>query len=148
MSSTHSSLSYHLVFSTKNRERMIHREWRQRLFDMFGGCFRQCGGVLLESGGTDDHVHLLAGLKPTHRISDVMRDIKRATSEWAHDVLAIPHFQWQEGYGAFSVNGPRCPKLVQYIRGQEEHHRKKTFQDEYREFLNQYGIEFDERYLW
>ena len=108
---------------------------------------RTAGGVLLEAGGVEDHVHLLAGLRPIHRVSDVLRDIKRATSEWVHDVIGIKSFGWQEGYGAFTVAGQPAD-LVHYIRTQEEHHRVKTFQEDYRELLKDDAIEFDERYLW
>lgn len=148
MPSTHVSLSYHIVFSTKNREPFLTPERRVRLYDMLGGCVRTAGGVALEIGGTEDHVHLLAGLKATHRLADVIRDVKRATSSWFHEAFRVPAFAWQEGYGAFTVSPHDCQKLVRYIQRQEEHHRAHTFQEEYREFLVQHGVELDERYLW
>ena len=148
MPSTHVSLSHHIVFSTKNREPFLTPERRARLYDMLGGCVRTAGGAAIEIGGTADHVHLLAGLKATHRLADVIRDVKRATSSWFHEAFRVPTFAWQEGYGAFSVSPYDCEKLVRYIRGQEEHHRARTFQEEYRAFLIQHEVEFDERYLW
>ncbi|MFZ2490103.1 MAG: transposase [Thermoanaerobaculia bacterium] len=147
MPSTFVNLTYHIVFSTKNREPMIASTWRPRLYEFFGGCVRTSGGTCLEIGGTADHLHLLAGLKATHRMSDFLRDVKRATSSWARDTV-LPTFAWQDGYGAFSVSQGVCPKVVQYIRRQEEHHRTQTFQEEYRELLRRAGITFDERYLW
>ena len=148
MPSTHVSLTYHIVFSTKNREPLILPPWRPRLYEYLGGCIRTAGGVCLEVGGTVDHVHLMAGLKATHCVADVLRDIKRATSLWVHEAIGIARFAWQEGYGAFTVSGHDAGGLVDYIRGQEEHHRHLTFQEEYRQFLSEYGIEYDERYLW
>jgi putative transposase len=147
MPSTHTSLRYHLVFSTKYRERLIAPEWRDRLYDYVGGCLRAGGGVLVEIGGTSDHVHCLAGLRATHCVADVLRDLKRATSSWARDVLHLK-FAWQEGYAAFTVSPQDCDGLVRYIRNQEEHHRVRTFQEEYVTLLQEHGMQFDERYLW
>jgi putative transposase len=147
MPSTHVSLTYHVVFSTKNREPLIAKSWRERLYEYLGGCIRTAGGVSLEIGGTSDHIHILLGLKATHRVADLLRDVKRATSAWVRETV-VPNFAWQEGYGAFTVGGNDYSDLIRYIRGQEEHHRVRTFQEEYREFLTRYGVEFDERYLW
>ncbi|MEO8036573.1 MAG: transposase [Acidobacteriota bacterium] len=146
MPSTHVSLTYHIVFSTKQREHLIERPWRERLYEYFGGCIRTSGGVCLEIGGTANHIHILAGLRATLCVADFLRDIKRATSSWARETT-LPTFTWQEGYGAFTV-GREYPDLVRYVRGQEEHHRHRTFEDEYRELLEQSGVEYDERYLW
>jgi REP element-mobilizing transposase RayT len=148
MPSTHVSLHCHIIFSTKDRVPMINVEWRPRLHAIIGGGIRHLGGVALEVGGVDDHVHLLAGLKATHCISGVVRDVKKASSAWVHDVMGVPAFHWQEGYGAFTVSRADRPMIAGYIRSQEEHHRKKSFQDEYRALLKENGIEFDERYLW
>jgi REP element-mobilizing transposase RayT len=147
MPSTHVSLSYHLVFSTKYRQPLIAPEWRDTLYDYFGGCLRTAGGTCLEIGGRSDHVHCLAGLRATHSVADVLRDLKRATSTWVRDVLHLK-FAWQEGYAAFTVSPHDCKGLVRYIRDQEEHHRVRTFQEEYVALLQEHGIEFDERYLW
>ncbi len=148
MSSTHVSLGFHIVFSTKNREPFLMPLRRARLYERLGGCMRTAGGGALEIGGVEDHVHLLAGLKASHRLSDIVRDTKRATSTWFHETLRVPSFAWQEGYGAFTVSPYDCDDLVRYIRGQEEHHRVRTFQEEYREILAQHKVAFDERYLW
>jgi REP element-mobilizing transposase RayT len=99
-------------------------------------------------GGTSDHVHGLAGLHATHSVSDVLRDVKRATSSWIHESLGVNGFAWQEGYGAFTVSPHDCEGLIRYIRNQEEHHRVRTFQEEYEALLNEHGIEFDKRYLF
>ncbi len=113
-----------------------------------GGAMRQFGGVALEVGGVEDHVHLLAGLKATHCVSDVLRDLKKASSAWIHDIVGERRFHWQEGYGAFTVSRADRTMVGAYIRSQEEHHRMRSFQDEYLAMLVENNIEFDERYLW
>jgi len=115
---------------------------------MLGGCTRTCGGIALEIGGTYDHVHMLVGLKATHCIADFVREIKRASSMWVHDALSLPGFEWQVGYGAFSVSAYCMDSLREYIRTQEEHHRTRTYKEEYRGLIEEHGIAFDERYLW
>jgi putative transposase len=95
-----------------------------------------------------DHVHVLASLKPTHRIADVLRELKSNSSGWVHRVMGIATFEWQDGYGAYSVGSSALEGLRRYIAQQKEHHRKKTFQEEYLELLQENGVEFDEKYLW
>lgn len=148
MPSTHLSLHYHLIFSTKGRIPMIEKTCRDRLHAFLGGEVRTCGGVAQCIGGTNDHVHLLIGLRATHRLCDVLEDIKSGSSKWVHEELGKPKFAWQEGYGAFTVSASQFGNVKRYIERQEEHHRRKTFQEEYLEFLKQSGIEFDDRYLW
>jgi len=99
-------------------------------------------------GGVVDHIHLLIGLRGTHRLADVIRDIKRTSSAWVHETIVDTQFEWQDGYGAFSVSASLLQKVKQYIANQEEHHRKRTFQEEYLELLKASGVEYDERYLW
>ena len=148
MPSTPLSLHYHIVFSTKNRVGLIDPGWRERLHTYIGGAIRAAGGVAECIGGVADHVHLVVGLRATHRLSDVMRDIKAASSEWVHQEIKHPRFSWQEGYGAFTVGAPQLDGVKKYVVHQPEHHRRKSFQEEYREMLVASGVEFDERYLW
>jgi putative transposase len=148
MSSTHASLDYHVVFSTKDRRRTIDIRWRDDLHQYLGGCIRTLGGVASQVGGTDDHVHIALGLKPRHSVADVLRDIKHASSSWVHDRLGVSAFAWQEGYGAFTFSRRSLDSVARYIATQEEHHRKRSFQEEYRGMLEELGIAFDERYLW
>jgi putative transposase len=119
---TFTKLHYHIVFSTRGRLPTIHPEWRSRLHDYIGGIVRGCGGQPLIVGGVSDHVHILAGLRPTHRLSDVMREIKHESSIWVkrelHETLA-----WQKGYGAFTVSPLACERVRKYIADQEDHHR-------------------------
>jgi putative transposase len=148
MPSTHLSLHYHLTFSTKNRVPLIAPPWRSRLHAYLGGCVRTLGGIPETIGGVEDHVHLLIGLKATHRLADVLRDIKQQSSEWIHDEIHEPRFAWQEGYGAFTVRVSNVERLKKYIANQEEHHKKTPFQDEYMRLLERHGIEFKKEYLW
>ena len=147
MPSTHLSLHYHLVFSTKDRVASIATDVRPRLHAYRGGIVRQIGAVPLEIGGTADHVHAVVGLKATHSVADVLRTMKGDSSKWMHQEHLVK-FSWQEGYGAFTVSRSNVEAVRQYVRNQETHHRTRSFQEEYLEFLQKHEIEFDERYLW
>jgi REP element-mobilizing transposase RayT len=148
MPSTHLSLHFHLVFGTKNHEPIIAPEWRARLHGFLGGAIRTLDGIAVAVGGVGDHVHLLAGLRATHRLADVLREIKSVSSTWVHEEIGVKNFAWQEGYGAFTVSASRLESVRQYIENQEEHHRTRTFREEYVELLRRSGVEYDERYLW
>jgi REP element-mobilizing transposase RayT len=113
-----------------------------------GGIIKDMKAIPETIGGVDDHVHLLVGLRATHRLAEVLREIKASSSKWVHEEMAKPLFSWQEGYGAFTVSASQIAAVKHYINNQEEHHRKKTFQEEYVEFLKASGIEYDEEYLW
>jgi REP element-mobilizing transposase RayT len=148
MPSTHLSLHYHLVFSTKDRAGTISPIWRPRLHAFLGGVVNQLDGVPEKIGGVSDHVHLLIGLKATHRLADVLREIKSVSSRWVHEEIGLQPFAWQEGYGAFTVSSTQLGAVSDYIERQEEHHRTQSFQDEYREFLERAAVKYDERFLW
>ena len=148
MPSTHLSLNVHVVFSTKERCAYIAPAWRERLHAFMGGVIRQTGAVPDVIGGVADHVHLLIGLRATHRLADVVQDIKTASSKWVHREIRMPIFSWQEGYGAFTVSPTQRATVKRYIAGQEQHHRKQTYQEEYLELLKKADAEFDPKYLW
>ena len=148
MPSTHLSLHYHLVFSTKNREAWFAPSIRPRVHEYLGGIMRAEGGVAHAVGGTGDHVHVFAGLRATHCVADVMQRLKSVSSKWVHDELRLAGFAWQEGYGAFTVGASSIEAVRSYVLHQEEHHRVKTFQEEYVEMLKRGLVEYDERYLW
>ena len=147
MPSTHHCLNIHLVFGTKNREPMISSAWMGNLHAYLGGTIRGLGGVALEIGGTADHVHILMGIKATHCLSDMVREIKSESSRWVHESGGGKDFAWQEGYGAFTVSSSHCDAVRTYIQNQAEHHRVRTFREEYLDFLKRAGVEFDERYV-
>jgi REP element-mobilizing transposase RayT len=148
MPSTHTSLHCHLVFSTKDRVPMIAKDWSERLHSYLGGIVKGLEGVPLAIGGIEDHLHLLIGLKSSHRLDYFLRDLKADSSEWVHKEVGKRMFAWQKGYGAFSVSRSELEAKKRYILTQEEHHRRVTFQEEYIEMLKAAGVEFDERYLW
>lgn len=148
MPSTHTALYYHLVFSTKNREPWIDVDIRQRIHTYLGGIIRGQAGVALAVGGVSDHVHSLISLNATHRLCDVMRDVKADSSSWIKKELGLSEFGWQEGYGAFTVSPPDLEKVRAYVLNQEKHHEKKTFKEEYLEMLKRGLVTFDEQYLW
>ena len=147
MPSTYLSLHYHLVFSTKDRQPLIEASWRSRLHEYLGGTIRGLGGFPQGTGGIADHVHLLVGLKATHCLADVMRELKKASSIWAHDELGVADFAWQEGYAAFTVSSTARDGVKRYIANQEQHHRKKSFREELVELLAKAEIEYDPRFL-
>ncbi len=113
------------------------------------GIVRSKGGILLDIGGMPDHVHLITKFKADRSVAEMVRLIKSNSSKWVNerDGRSV-RFEWQSGYGAFSVSQSQLEALRHYVRNQEEHHRTRSFQDEFREFLDRHGIEYDERYLW
>ncbi len=147
MPSTYLSLHYHLVFGTKDRTPFIEAAWRLRLHKYLGGTMRGLGGFPEEVGGVADHLHLLVGLKATHRLADVMRELKKASSAWVHDELGILGFAWQEGYAAFTVSATAREAVRSYIAKQEEHHRVRSFREEIVQMLEKAGITYDPRFL-
>ncbi len=148
MPESYTNLIYHIVFSVKDRRPLITDIYQSRLYDYIGGAIRAQGGISLGVNGTEDHVHLLAKLRPDKSLSDVLRDLKANASGWMHNVFPdLKDFTWQRGYGAFTVSQSNINQLQGYIARQKEHHRKQSFRDEFIEFLKLNGIEFDERYL-
>jgi len=140
---------FHCVFSTKERRPLITPELRERLWPFLGGIARQNKMKAVEIGGVADHVHLLLSLPATIPISKAMQLIKGGSSKWVHETFPNQRlFSWQEEYGAFSVSVSQLDKTIAYIRGQPEHHRKLTFQEEFLMLLKKHGVEYDERYLW
>jgi putative transposase len=147
MGSTYLSLHYHLVFGTKNREPLIASEWRSRLHEYLGGTISGLGGFPQGIGGMADHVHILLGLKATHCLADVLRELKKASSMWVHETMNLPSFAWQEGYAAFTVSATARESVRNYVANQEEHHCQKSFREELITMFNKAGIEYDLKYL-
>jgi REP element-mobilizing transposase RayT len=148
MPSTHTSLHFHVVFSTKDRHPFIAEDWRPRLHEYIGGLIRQADGVPEAVGGTADHIHLLASLGAAVALADFVKDIKQSSSRWIHETIGLSNFAWQPGYGAFTVSASNCPVVKEYIANQMEHHRTKSFQEEYVAFLRKHEVEYNETYLW
>ncbi|HEX3553383.1 MAG TPA: IS200/IS605 family transposase [Thermoanaerobaculia bacterium] len=148
MASTFTNLLYHIVFSTKNRIPAIQEGLREPLYEYIGGIIRGERGVLLQIGGVPDHVHVLAKTKADTSISEIVGRIKAGSSKWLNGKkLAANRFEWQTGYGAFSVSESQVSKVRKYIQTQEAHHAKVSFKEELITLLKKHGIEYDERYL-
>ena len=149
MAQTLVSLMVHVIFSTKNREPFIKPEIEPELFAYVGGILKNHESRLLEAGGTADHVHLLISQSKNISLSSLMKDVKKDSSLWIKTKgHQFRNFHWQDGYGAFSIAQSAIPELKRYIASQKEHHHKRTFKEELIEFLEEYGIAYDERYLW
>jgi REP element-mobilizing transposase RayT len=148
LSQSYTNLIYHIIFSAKDRQPLITDTIQSRLYDYIGGTIRRQGGVSLAINGTEDHVHLLAKLRPDKALSDVLRDLKANASGWMHDLFPeLKDFSWQRGYSAFTVGRSDIKQVQGYIARQKEHHQKQSFRDEFIEFMRLNGIEYDERYL-
>ncbi|QDV54241.1 IS200/IS605 family transposase [Rosistilla oblonga] len=145
--STYASLHCHIVFSTKNRKPMIDPTWEDRMHEYLGGTLAGLGAYPQGIGGVEDHVHLLVGFKPTHRIADLMRELKKVSSKWVHQEFGAERFAWQEGYGVFSVSATARKDVQKYIASQHEHHHKQSFRDELIFMLERAGVEYDPQYL-
>jgi REP element-mobilizing transposase RayT len=149
MANTYTSLHYHIVFSTKNRERWIVPAIEKRVWAYLGGIAKENKIIPLQIGGVEDHVHVLLGASATWAPAKIAQLVKGGSSAWIHDTFpTMKGFGWQDGYGAFTVSKSSVPEVAAYIHGQREHHRVNTFQEEYLALLRKHRIEFDQRYLW
>ncbi|HSW45161.1 MAG TPA: IS200/IS605 family transposase [Phycisphaerae bacterium] len=149
MPHSYTNLLYHFVFSTKGRRALLTPNTRAELCPYLAGAVRGEGGDAVSVQGTADHVHILARLRQDKALADVLRNIKANSSKWLHQRFADQQsFAWQQGYGAFTVSESQSGKVRRYIEGQEDHHRKTTFQDEFTALLKAHGIAFDPRFIW
>ena len=150
MAQSLSRLWTHLIFSTKDRfpflrDKVLRSEMHAYLAEILR--VHDCETLIV--GGVEDHTHSLFALSRTHSIASVVKEVKRTSSGWIKTASRkLSKFYWQGGYGAFSVSQSNLTDVIRYIENQEEHHKRMTFQDEYRAFLKAYGVEFDERYVW
>ena len=140
-------LSYQIVFGTKHRHPTITPDLREELYKYVGGVIRNKEGSAIEIGGVAHHIHIFTGLPSTVAVADMVRDIKSNSSAWA-GAKTKDRWEWQIGYGAFTVSYSLRDKVATYVRNQEEHHRVKSFQEEYVELLTKHGIKFDMKYLF
>jgi REP element-mobilizing transposase RayT len=142
-------LHVHFVFSTKHREPFLVPELAPRLYGYIGGILRADGSCLIEAGGMPDHIHLLVSLGRQMSVAETVRQVKSNSSRWVHETFPErSSFEWQKGYGAFAVSYSMVDAVRKYIQNQAEHHRVRTFQEEFRELLRKHEIEWDERYVW
>ena len=138
-----------IIFAVKGRQSLINPSWEERLFQYVTQIVQNKGQKILAINGMPDHIHLLIGMKPDCRISDLVREIKKSSNSFINqNKLVKGKFSWQSGYGVFSYGSSQKDKIVRYIMNQKEHHRKMVFRDEYRSFLEKFEIDFQEKYLF
>lgn len=149
MANTYGKLFLQSVFAVKYRQALLTRDFSERLYDYMGGIIRAEGQQPIRIGGYRDHVHIAFAMKPSHSVSDLMRVVKANSSKWINEMGFTPHkFRWQRGYGIFSYGKSQLPRLIRYIENQEEHHRKKTFREEYIGFLKAFEVEYKDEFLF
>ena len=149
MAGTYSQIYIQVVFAVKGRENLIHKEWRSELHKYIAGIIKGKGQKPIIVNGTSDHIHAFIGLRPSIAISDLVRDIKNNSSNFINDKKLVKgRFSWQAGYGAFSYSHRQIDAVYNYILNQEEHHRKKTFREEYLQFLKEFDVSYEEQYLF
>jgi len=149
MPAAFSNLLVHLVFATKHREPLIAPAWSEELYCYIGGIVRNTGCTSLIAGGMPDHIHLLVKLRTDISVAELVRLVKTNSSKWVHEGKhADRDFAWQTGYGAFSVSESQAGVVRKYIETQAEHHRQRTFQEEFAELLRRHGFELDPNYAW
>ena len=149
MAQSLSKVVLHIIFSTKDRESWLDSDVRPRMHAYLAAVCRDLGAELVRVGGVADHVHIVTTLPRTLSQAQMIERIKKVSSKWIKTLDArYRGFFWQRGYCAFSVSPSQLDAVLQYVDTQQEHHRTRTFQDEYRELLRRHGIDFDERYVW
>jgi len=149
MANTYSQLFYHLVFSTKSRQKLINQEIEARVWSYIGGVARKHKITALQVGGIEDHIHAAVMARPIVAPFQIPQWLKGDSSKWINiEFPTISKFNWQDGYGIFSVSKSQVPEVIKYIENQREHHAKQTFEEEYISLLNLHGIAYDERYLF
>jgi len=148
-SGTYSQLYIQTVFAVKYRAFLVKPEWRERLHQYITGIIQERGNKLLSIYAMPDHIHIFFGLRPSQCIADLMRDVKAFSSKWINDQRFLTtRFEWQNGYGAFSYSRQQISQLITYIEGQELHHWKISFRDEFRQVLKEFDIAYDEKYIF
>ena len=149
MANTYTSLHYHVVFSTKNREPWITHDIEEHIWKFIGGIARENKMKALLVGGMPDHVHAALAIPPVMAVSKALQLLKGGSSKWIKDTFPkLSGFAWQDGYGAFTVSKSNLPEVLTYIQNQPKHHRAKSFKEEFLAFLIRHEVEYDKRYLW
>lgn len=149
MSNTYTQIHLHFVFAVKYRVSLIQNDWKDELYKYITGIISNQNHKLLAINGMPDHIHILIGMRPNQSISDLMQDVKSGSAKWINEKGFVKgRFEWQGGYGAFSYGASQVDNVVKYIQNQESHHAKKTFKKEYIDFLEAFGVEYDQRYVF
>jgi REP element-mobilizing transposase RayT len=149
MANTFTQIYIHIVFSVKQRVSLIQNEWREELHKYITGIIQNKNHKLLARNTMPDHIHILIGMKPDASLSELVRDIKANSSKWINEKKFLKtKFLWQEGYGAFSYSHPQLDEVIHYIKEQQEHHKKRTFKEEYMSLLKKYDVPYDPKYVF
>ena len=149
MADTYSQIYIQIVFAVKGRDNLISLKWKDELYKYITGIVRNEGQKMIAINGMPDHIHILIGMKPNVTLSDIVRDIKANSSKFINEKRWIAgKFEWQNGFGAFSYSHSQLTSVIKYIENQEEHHKTKTFREEYVEFLKLYNVDFKTEYLF
>ena len=149
MSNTYTQIHIQCVAAVKYRKALIATEWKEQLHKYITGIVQKNGHKMIAINSMPDHLHFMFGYRPSQSLSDLMQFVKGDSSEWLNDNrISKWNFRWQGGYGAFSYSKSQIPIIANYIHNQEEHHRKKTFLEEYEELLNEFEIEYDQRFIF
>ena len=149
MANTYTQIHIHAVFAVQNRISLINKDWQERMYKYIIAIVQKHGHKVLSIGGMPDHVHILFGFRPTQSLSALMQEVKRDTSEWINQNKFVKgRFTWQEGYGAFSYSKSQISSVANYIENQEKHHAKRIFTEEYRKILDDFGVEYNDRYIF
>lgn len=149
MSNTYTQIHIHFVFAVKFRDAVIADVWKTDLYKYIAGIIKNNGHKLIAIGGMPDHIHLLIGVRPNQSISELLKFIKGDSSRWINKNNFVKRrFEWQAGFGAFSYSKSHLKEVIRYIENQEIHHKKRSFGEEYLEFLQKYGVDFDVRYIF
>lgn len=149
MANTYTQIHIQIVIAVKYRRAMIDPEWKERLHQYITGIIQNHKHKMLAINSMPDHLHIFFGMRPTQSISDLMRIVSGDSSEWINkNKLTHKHFNWQNGYGAFSYRKRSVPTMINYILNQEQHHQKQSFLDEYKELLKEFEVDYDEHYLF
>ena len=149
MPNTYAQIYMHFIFAVSKRENVIDNSWKEELYKYITGIVENRHQHLMAIGGRYDHVHMLVSLSPSMSCSDLMAEVKRSSSKWINDKgFVMGRFSWQEGFGAFSYSQSQIQNVIQYIRNQDEHHRIRTFREEYVMFLKQFCIDYDDKYIF
>ena len=149
MANTYTQIHLQFVFAVKYRDGLIHSSFKDELYQYITGIIKNHNHKLLAINGMPDHVHILVGMRPTQSVSDLMQDIKGSSSKWINEKKFLKvKFEWQEGYGAFSYAKSQVNTVINYIKNQEQHHAVRSFNQEYLEFLAEFEVAYDERYIF
>ncbi len=149
MADTYTQLHIQFVFAVKYRKAQINPEWKHRLYSYMTGIFQNHDHKMLQINGMPDHIHILIGLRPHQSISSLMQEVKSESTKWINrEQLCSQPFAWQDGYGAFSYGKSQVHNVIRYIQNQEVHHKKESFLDEYRKFLDAFEIDWEEKYIF